>query len=153
VKDRSADASDLLVWKWLQGDAAVADFGDPLGTGDQALCIWDGGQNLLWRGEAPAGGMCGSAPCWKALGGKGYRYKNGAGTPDGLSGVLLGAGVGGKAKLQVKGKGALLAPPAPAFALPVRVQLQSEGGRCWEAQYGASGVLVNSAGSFKGKGQ
>jgi hypothetical protein len=146
IHDRTPSTSDVLAWKWLKGDSALADFGVPSASGE-ALCIWDAGQQLIWRGLAPAGGDCGGSPCWKPLGTKGYRYKDRDGTPSGISSLVLSSGFGGRAKIVLKGKGLLLAPPAPPLAVPLRVQLQSDAGRCWEAS-----VRANGPGIFKAKG-
>jgi hypothetical protein len=42
--------------------------GDPLGTDAYALCVYDASENLLLQMTAPAGGTCGTKPCWKQLG-------------------------------------------------------------------------------------
>src|SRR5262249_36501260 len=110
VRDRTPDTGDVLAWKWLKGDSTVDEFGAGGVPSDEALCIWGGDDRLLYRGVASAAATCGTASCWKPLGVKGYRYKNSAGTPSGITSLLLSAGVGGRAKIVLKGKGALLSP-------------------------------------------
>jgi len=83
-----------------------------------------------------AGGTCGT--CWKQLGpptaGKGYRYKDVDGLPHDLDGMTIKAGLDGKAKVSLKGKGGNIPMPAlGSLALPLTTQLQSENGQCWEA--------------------
>ncbi len=151
LKDRTPDTADLLNWKWIRGGATSnSEFGDPLTTDDFALCVF-GPSGLLMKTLAPAGGMCGTKPCWKAISIKGYSYKDKDRTPDGLDKVLLKAGLAGKAKALVKGKG----PNLPAFPLPLPlpavVQLQSETGGCWESTFYAAGTLQNDATQYKGK--
>jgi hypothetical protein len=65
--------------------------------------------------------------------------------------MTLAPGPSGVASILVKGSGSGLGVPARALDLPVRVQLQSENGGCWEASYDA-GVSRNGAGTFKARG-
>jgi hypothetical protein len=52
-------------------------------------------------------------------------------------------GVANKAKIQLKGQGPALSPPALPLALPLRVQLVSAGGQCWESVFSAAGAGRN----------
>ena len=62
-------------------------------------------------------------------------------------------GLVGKAKVQLKGKGATLpALPLP-LTLPATVQLQSESGQCWQGTFSASGQTAGDNTQFKGRGQ
>lgn len=152
-KDKTPDTGDQVVFKWNKGQATqTADFGDPLTVDDYALCVFDAmGALVLQPVTAPAGGTCGTKPCWKALGIKGFRYKDSLRTPDGTDKVLLKAGLEGKAKTQFKGKG----PDIPAFTLPLPLpltaQLQSENGQCWQASFSTAGVSKNDSVQFKAK--
>src|SRR5207253_7844623 len=111
-----------IVWKWKKGAAtAFADFGNPVTTDSYALCLYDesGPPRLLYELKAPGGAA------WKLLGNvpTGASYRS-VGPPDGVTNVLLKAGVAGKAKVQAKGKGSYLpfvagSGPVP---LPLRVQ-------------------------------
>jgi cysteine-rich repeat protein len=151
VRDGSPDTSDLLVWKWLKGDAPLAAFGDPL-VSDATLCVFDASQALMLRATMPAGGSCGTAACWKALGPNGFRYKDSQRTPDGIDKLLLRAGAGTRGKVVLKAKGDRLRPPTPPFGLPVVVQLQGPGDECFETRHDAGGVVRNEPGEFKGHG-
>ena len=96
--------------------------------------------------------QCAGRDCWKALGTKGFKYKDKELTPDGLDTIILKAGDDGKARIIVKGKGAGLGLPSPLdVELPVTVQLQSGSGECWEAEYFEVGVKKNEADFFKAK--
>lgn len=153
IKDSPADTSDLVAWKWSKGDAtATAEFGSPTTTDDYALCIFTS-SGLVLQTNAPAGGTCGGTkPCWKALNVKGFAYKDADRTPDGVDKVVLKAGLAGKAKTQLKGKGTSLpALPLP-LSLPATVQLQSENGKCWQATFDTPGLSRNDTAQFKGKG-
>jgi hypothetical protein len=142
------------LWKWVKGTLTTkADFGDPLASTGYQLCVYDGTSTLVSHAEAPAGGNCNSKrprPCWKESG-TGFKYVDRDLTPDGLQKVQLKAGLDGKAKILVKGKGDLLSlPPMPIQTLPVTVQLINDDGTCWEARYGTT--LKNVPEIFKAKG-
>lgn len=90
------------------------------------------------------------APRWKTLGTKGFKYADGAGTPDGLVAVALQRNTSGQAKIVIKGQGANLHPPTLPRQLPVTVQLKQSGtGPCWEGTYSSAGI--NSPTLFKGR--
>ncbi len=151
-KDKMPDAGDQVVFKWSKGAATqTADFGDPLSSDDYALCVFDGVGDLLFKASAPAGGICGTKPCWKALGIRGYGYKDPLRTPAGVDKISLKAGLQGKAKMQLKGRGDDLAAFGLPLGLPVTAQLQSENGQCWEATFSAAGTSKNDDTQFKSK--
>jgi hypothetical protein len=148
--------SDLVHWRWLSGTATtLTEFGDPVTTDDVTLCVFDQSTptaSLIFRAHVPAGGTCGTRPCWVNTG-RSIRYKNSAGTPDGTVGIVLVPGQEGRARIQVKGKGTLLSErplglPTPPLEVPLTVQLQSENGRCWEAYYPRSGLRTNDVQTF-----
>jgi hypothetical protein len=153
IRDRTPgtpDPSDLVQFKWNKGMATgVAEFGAPTTTDDYALCVFNPG--LALQLDAPAGGVCGTSQCWKTLNIKGFAYKDGDRTPNGVDKVVLKAGLSAKAKVQLKGRGVNLpALPLP-FTLPATVQLQSENGTCFEGVFTAGGQQVSDATQFKGK--
>ena len=91
---------------------------------------------------------------WTALGSRGFRYRHGERTPDGIQRALVGTGGTGRAKAMVTGTGANLSGrafglPAPPLGLPLRVQLQAENGACFEATYSAVDVVRNEPGRFR----
>lgn len=154
LQDRPDD-NDQVKWKWSSGQATTfAELGDPLGTDDYALCVYDASASLLLRMTAPAGGTCGTKPCWKRLGpatlGKGYKYKDLDGLPHDLDSMTLKSGLDGKAKMSLKSKGPNVPLPAlGSFALPLTTQLQSRNGQCWEAT--TTTPSVNTTALFKAK--
>ena len=92
--------------------------------------------------------MCGARPCWKARGQKGFDYADRSHASDGIETIRLRAGVGGRAKAVLHGKGAGLSRrplglPTLPLPLPLTVQLRGDSGACFEAQYDAAGVIVN----------
>jgi hypothetical protein len=138
MKKGATEAKDSLSWKWSKGSETTLDaFGDPTRTDGYALCLYDGGSSLVLTAGAPASGACKNGkPCWKASGTKGFKYADGDLTPHGVQKLQLQAGLDGKAKLSVGGKGALLPMPAlDTLAFPLWVQLQGSNGQCWETYY------------------
>src|SRR4029077_13101348 len=103
--------------KYIKGAATtLADFGDPLTSTDYTLCIYDSSarpQPILFA-RAPAGGTCGTKPCWKTIKG-GFKYNDKLFTPDGVQRVLLKSGPATKTKTLVKGRGFAL--PMPTLPL------------------------------------
>jgi cysteine-rich repeat protein len=150
LKDKPADKSDQVVWKWTKGqDTALGEFGSPTTTDDYELCVYGVGPSILFKGRVPADGTCHGVPCWKTIVGKGFNYKDKDRTPDGMEKLQLKAGIGGAAKIGAKGKGVLLnMPTLGSLALPIEVQLRGAG-TCWSATYSTS--IVNTVEQFKAK--
>jgi hypothetical protein len=158
LKDKSPSgpsAGDKLVWKWLKGPALLqADFGDPVnGSTAFRLCIYDSA-GLVSQLNVTAGGTCGSNPCWKALGTKGFKFKDAALASDGLLTIIMKGGAAGKSKAIVKAKDGNL--PIPGLALDastaVTVQLlrNDAASPCWEGVYPGP-ATVNSTTKYKDK--
>lgn len=138
LTDKSPDDKDQLQWKWSAGaDTSKSEFGDPVTTNAYALCLYDG-TGLLASLVAPAGGTCGTKPCW-AEKPKGYQYKDKDASPNGITQLQLSEGADGKAKIQVKGKGLNLPELDLAMVTsPLTVQLKPVGGSvCFGATYSA----------------
>jgi cysteine-rich repeat protein len=126
--------------------ALLAFFGNPLTSTDYALCAFDVSTptpSLLLRAVAPAGGTCGTKPCWKAGKSGSFSYKDPERTPDGLSAVTLATGAHGTS-IKMKGKGANLGlPPSFDGVSDVIVQVQNdEYSFCYGARY--DGVKLNA---------
>jgi hypothetical protein len=122
LRNGASAAKDLVKWKIARGgQTAEADLGDPVG-GEVILgiCLYDTSatpQPLL-AAIVPAGGTCNGKPCWKTLATVGYRYKNKAGTADGVTDVKLRANASGELALAVRGKGGALAMPPLGLVTP-----------------------------------
>ncbi len=144
--------NDRMQWKWSAGAATtIGDFGAPETSDDLTLCVFDAASELAMSAAVPAGGLCASKPCWKPIA-NGFRYQDRYATPDGVTKAVLKAGTAGKAKVSVDGKGAnLLLPNLATLNLPLRVQLQSENGQCWEATYSSGGVSQSDGEHFKAR--
>jgi cysteine-rich repeat protein len=156
VRDKVKDSADKIVWKWVRGQATTAaDFGLPTVGDDYMLCLWSvaGSPTLIARVDAPAGGTCGTKPCWRTTGRatlKGYKYIDSELTPNGGQKVVLAAGESGKAKAVVKAEGLPLTLPALPLTLPVLVQLQGAG-ECFETYFTSVGVDRNTIDVFEGR--
>ncbi|MEO8604726.1 MAG: hypothetical protein ABI629_19310 [bacterium] len=157
IHDVSGADRDSIAWTWRKGDATpMEDFGDPEFLDGYTLCIFDESSSTpqrLFAATVPAHSLCGGQPCWRRST-RTLRYRNADRTPDGIDSIKLGAGSAGRAKIQVKGKGPHLsgrpsALPAPPLAAPLRVQLQSQSGACWESTHSQSSV--NRATLYKSK--
>jgi hypothetical protein len=156
IKDKAPNTnSNSIQFKWNKGEATgVADFGSPttLGGDDYALCIFGPSGNVVKKLDAPAGGNCnGTTLCWKTLGIKGFSYKDPQRSPTGTDKLLLKAGVQGKAKTQVKGKGPLMGTLPLPLPTPATVQIQGENGACFEGVFSSFGQQLNTGTQFKGK--
>lgn len=153
IKDNAVDRGDSVVWKWTNGPTTtVGDFGSPSmpGGDDYALCMYAGPTEELKLGAvARAGATCGSASCWRAAGTTGWKYSNRDRTPDGMDKVVLKAGTAGRPKVLVKATGDNLVTPTLPLALPVRVQLQTTHGTCFESTSSLS--IKNAPNLFKAK--
>lgn len=138
----------MLVWKWSRGEALTrSELADPTVSADYALCLYGGGDTLLLDAGLDAGGK------WSALGSIGFRYSDANGAADGIQSVQAKAGLAGKSKLLVKGRGGNL-PDVPSAALvpPVRAQLINlEGGLCLESVYDGVDVVKSTDSQFKAR--
>jgi hypothetical protein len=149
LADRTPDTKDQLLWKWAKGAAtSLAELGDPLASTHYDLCLYDGTPRLIASALAPAGGTCSGRPCWRARR-SGFSYARKDLLPNGTFELDLRAGVDGRARIALKGKGEPRAMPTlPIGALPVTVELHGAG-ICWSAR-DDGGVQRSEAGLFKG---
>jgi hypothetical protein len=155
LRNFADDGKDLVIWKWSAAQmGGLAAFGDP-SNGDvltgtnYRLCLYDGGSGLLLTAAAGAGGVCRKQPCWKAVPGKGFSYRDAERTPGGLAKIGLRASAD-QVKILLKGRGPYLDMPAlGSVVLPLRAQLQAGNGSCWEATF--SMPLANDAQKFRSR--
>jgi hypothetical protein len=135
-----ASGRGQLTWKWNRGGAAIEEFGDPLNSSaTYKVCLYDtsGNAQPLLEANVPAGGTCGTRPCWRATTAS-LAYRNNVGDPDGIIKLILKAGVTGRAKIQATAKGANLQTPALPLTLPVTAQLVIADGvssQCWQTTF------------------
>jgi hypothetical protein len=155
LRNKTPDKRDALAWRWVKGQAtSIADFGDPLtsGASDYTLCVFDGSPDPQPRlaVTAPAGGTCGTKPCWKMTR-TGYKYKNRL-FGDGALSIVERPGADSKAKVIIRGKGTSLGMPPlpPTFPVTVQLKRDDDANLCWEETY--STAEKNSSDRFKAFG-
>ncbi|MDX2169553.1 MAG: hypothetical protein SF182_20965 [Deltaproteobacteria bacterium] len=151
LKQKGAGVKDKLVWKWLKGQAfGQPDLGAPTTATAYALCIYSGTTETLIADAALDAGST-----WSAVGSKGYKYFDAAGSPDGIVKALAKGGAAGKSKALAKGKGSNLPDPVLAdITAPVKTQLVNlESGFCLESVFQTGDVLKSTATQFKAKAQ
>jgi cysteine-rich repeat protein len=131
-----------MQWKYAPGAATPKeDFGNPIATTSYQFCMYEeiGDDPRLAASYAiPAGGICGTVPCWKASS-SGFKYLDKAHVSQGIAQLVLKQGLAdGKTKITVRGKGANLPVPVLPFIQSPNVvmQLKASNGICWEARYG-----------------
>lgn len=155
VRDFALDLKDSLKWIWAKGETTT--MGDiSLNDGNHyVLCLYDeSGPSpvLLHEAFAPADQDCktkteGSPkPCW-AGNTKVAKYKDKQLSPDGIDSVKLVPKAAPKSQMKITAKGFSVAPPAPPLSLPLRAQLQTATGPCWESEF--SSAKKNDPGNFK----
>jgi uncharacterized delta-60 repeat protein len=130
LRNYADDRRDRIVWKWLKGEeVGVRDLGDPIHTTTYTLCIYAPGEHVSLFLPAGSG--------WRPGGATGFSFKDGSGTPDGVSKAALRSGPAGRAKALVIAEGPNLPGVlVPSVPLPVTAQLVSDdGGLCLEAVY------------------
>lgn len=137
-----------LAWTWHGGAETMAsDFGDPQVATETSLCVYAGtpAQLIAEVSVAPAE-ACGSRPCWRAVAGRGHRYRRRGGNADGLSALRLLGASGGRSKIVARASGEALALPA----LPIDpgdglvVQLANDASRCFEAAFAPAAIRRNT---------
>lgn len=154
VVNRSNPIRDRLRWEWKKGEAtSAAQLGDPTTTTSYAFCLYDdagSGPTLAISAGVSGNGTCGDQPCWRSLGTGRFKYKDRAGSANGLNGLKLIAGPTGKAKVIASFEGANVTLPAMplAHAGPVEAQVFNSLGECWGASYAAP-AYVNRPDKFK----
>jgi hypothetical protein len=150
IKDKSRDAKDKLIWKWLKGTATPQDFADPTATANYSLCIYSGATaDLAAEILVPFGAK------WSQRS-KGYKYFDAGASADGIQKIMLkGNATSAKAAVLAKGRGSELPDVTPVSAeqmldLPVKVQLINQSdGTCFEGHY--ESARRNTAAVFKAK--
>jgi hypothetical protein len=147
VKDRSNDAKDVVLFKWLRGLASPHDLGDPTSTSDYSICLYAGtAAQVISEATVPAG-----SSRWRNVGDARFRYKDSLGGEEGIQKISLEAGTA-SGKIVFKGHGQSLTEPHPPLALPVTVRVTNEEtGACWATTFDLDDVKRNEEEKFKAK--
>ena len=145
--------------RWLKGPAlSQSSFGDPIDPSgpDYHLCVYTGATpSLALELKVPAGGTCGTKPCWKTISNKGYKYGDKTLSSDGVKKLLLKGDAPGKSKILIQAKDGNT--PLPTLPLdpngPVIAQLSNSDPNlpCYEETFLQSNVTKNNTTQFKAK--
>jgi hypothetical protein len=130
-------ARNKLSWRWRSGvGAGLGGFADPTIGGGFTLCVFErsvasGVARLV--ASVPGGALCGDRPCWSASS-RGYRYRDAAGTSDGIQRMTMAGSSAGRVTIVVRGAGAAVDLPSLAFAFPLTTRVVRDGAAaCWDA--------------------
>lgn len=157
---KASTGTDVFLWKWLQGDAPVGEFGRPSENDTEyGLCLYrESKAGVQLVGSAMAveeGGVCTLLKCWKQLGRsvpKGFSFAEKEDIESGIVSMLLMGGKPGRDKIVVEGEGSFLPLAVPSDGEErLVIQLVNSAGGCWESSYGQGNVKVSS-GRFQARG-
>ena len=142
IKDSEDPFRDKLTWKITPGGATDLDeLGNPItGPDDLVLCLYDASASPqpVMEAVVPARGTCDSEePCWELTSsGTNLKYSDAIGMPSGVQKFSMRERAVDRGAIKLKAKGRPLALPTTLpLTTPVRAQLQSRTGACWEAVY------------------
>lgn len=162
IKEKKPGSEKLkLAMKKLEMPTVATDFGDPVtGTSRYGVCIYDDALQLVTELDVDrAGDTCGTKPCWKAKGDKGFAYKDPETAASGVKKITAASGDAGKGKVQAQAgnkekKGQTAMPTGIASDLAgagfAAVQVLVSDGVCFEA--GFADVKKADGLQFKAKG-
>ena len=141
----AVDLRDRITWTWKGTGTSLGDLGDPATSTSYRLCIYDsdgGTASPAATTSAPAGGTCGSRPCWKTKTGKGFQYSDREGTPEGMTKLKLTSS-GGQTSIKLMARGAwLVLPELPLQQDPgMIVQLIASDAACWQTTLSAPAAI------------
>ena len=129
---------------------------DPTTSDDLGICLYQpmsGTPHRILKAVAPAGGTCGTRPCWSGTFATRLKYRDVEGTPDGVQKALISS-----TRVAMKATGHNLITSAQGvpdpislnpFSPPVTLQVHAKNGTCTTATFGANRVV--KPGRFKGK--
>lgn len=135
IKHPPGDPSkSKLVWKWINGNAPIGSFGNPILDADFSLCVYENAAGVpSLVADVPSGAG------WSSPGAGKLQYLGDL-TADGIQQIKLKPGAG-NAKILVKGRGPNLALTTAALAQPLTLQLvHSVSPACWESVFPAPAV-------------
>ena len=148
-------AKDRVLVQLLQGSSLVGDFGEPTEDSDYTVCVYDAGRTVTSI-SVPAGGSCGpkDQPCWKKTGPtatpNGVQNKEPLATNDGATLLLGTVSSKGLSNLSFRGVGSQLPAMDLAFLrYPLRVQVRTSEGQCWEQVFSQADEKKNTGSLFK----
>jgi len=158
----STKGGDKLSWKLKHApDLDASSLAGLVSEGSVAFCLYgEAGDRPLKLAEivVPGGSACDRGKdCWKqsgkALAGKGkVKFKDTRSLFDGAASLLIKDAKDGGGGLVLKAGGEELRLGVLPVDLPLRAQLQTLDGPCWQASYTQDSVKVNKPGRFDALG-
>lgn len=156
IKNKTGEDKDSLKWSWKKGDAMnEVDLGTPTVDTTYSLCVYDniaGAASLASRLDIAAGAG------WQDKGNGRLYYKDKTGLFDGVYKATLRSGDAGKARAQIKAKGANFPTPSPVTPSAmfsqdpdVTVQLHNGKGVCWTSSFQPADTSKSDESVFKAK--
>ncbi|RMD82998.1 MAG: exo-alpha-sialidase, partial [Candidatus Dadabacteria bacterium] len=145
---------DRLALALRSKDLIPGDFGDPTGTTDIGLCVYDrvaGITRLVYEINVPASATCGGVPCWAGAAGR-FDYIDRTSRHGAVTRVKLRARGGGGGAVTIKGHGPALAPPRIPFIVDPDLTVQvvaADTRTCLEAHF--SSPKRNNDETFRAK--
>lgn len=146
IRDSASDSGDSVKFLWKGGPSLVPDMGNPTQTTTYELCIYDGRGVQMAMSVAPGSG-------WSVLGStaspKGYKFKDNAGSNDGVKLIKTKGSNLDKAQVKLVAKGSAL-PDTEDLPLqyPVTAQVYASDGMCWDAEFSQIQTKKNDSGKF-----
>jgi hypothetical protein len=141
MKDDTDPLRDKLTWRITPGGTTDLDeLGNPItGPDDLVFCLYDASASPqpVLEAVVPARGTCDNdEPCWELTSsGTNLKYSDAIGMPSGVQKFSVRERAVDRGSIKLKAKSRGLALPALPLTTPVRAQLQSRTGACWDAVY------------------
>jgi hypothetical protein len=134
-------------WNWKEGGPVEpADIGRPDVSTRVSICVFDESEAepaLIYFDSVNDGSL---DIGWTADDNGSMRFRS---RTDPISSIDMR--VGNSAKMSIKAGSESVGQLSPELSLPLRAQLQIDGGACFEGSYEADDVLRNANGTFKAK--
>lgn len=143
LRNVADDNRDLLKWNWARSTIPAADLGDPAGSTNYEVCLFDeqaDAPRLAFHTMLPAGAGWTRSPA-------AITFRDGSGANDGVSLLKLRAGAG-NASIRLRAHGTTFPTPSLPLTQDPRVLIQvGNGAACWEARFSSS--IHNKADQFR----
>lgn len=143
-------AASKLVFKWSGNTGGLLNLGNPWATTSYAFCLYEQPPSGAARAitlVAPAGGTCGTKPCWTGKVPVFFTYVDTARTVRGLKKLRVKTSASGVGSISLMAGGSALPLPTLPLGTPVVAQMEVIGGTCWDAVFDTA-ILRNDANGF-----
>jgi cysteine-rich repeat protein len=153
VANDALPGRNALSFRWHRGTSDIADFGDPVGGTDYAVCVYDA-DGLVTSSAIPGAAVCGQNGCWSDVafnGDAGVRYRDVSLANDGAKSVMGRSGQGtAMLRVAARGENLPLTEFGPAGLVdPVTVDVVTSDVTCWGVTFGPDEIGRNGATQFR----